>query len=212
MTLTTTLIFSGFYSSLHSDAIDNSIEQMFTDMDTGCHSNEGLESRVMDKCDYHEVFKAYAKRYSVNFAEHFSIPSMKFVELSSPREYNFTSDIIYADISLQDAQRIYEATLPANLVKTAMANHTSRDGFSSFYDPDVDTWGELEDWDHNQLGTLLEAYADQENGEPFDQWAEYSLMGDDFGNGYPDSWIAENTPGIERLFKINHYLNMRAAR
>ena len=31
----------------------------------------------------------------------------------------------------------------------------SYDGFVSFYDPDYTTWGDLSEWDENQLGTLL---------------------------------------------------------
>jgi len=201
----TTIVFSGFYNSLHSGAIDDAEQQMFND-------NEGLGMALYHQCDYRAVHKAYAREYAVNFAAEFKIPSLVFDELSSPREYNFTTDRIFCKISEEDVIRLRAEISENNLRHKAKRMFTSYDGFSSFYDPNVDSWGEVETWDANQVGCLLAAYADQENGDDFDQWAEYNLMEGDFGNGEPEGWLAANTPGIDRLYKVFNYLEARAAR
>ena len=44
---------------------------------------------------------------------------------------------------------------------TIKERFTSRDGFISFYPNRVEDWPDLEEWDHNHVGTLLEAYVSQ---------------------------------------------------
>ena len=208
----TTVPFSGFYDSLHSSEVDQVIEQMFSD--DNCEPNEGLSSSLQNLCNYRQVYVNYAKCYVEAFAEEFKISSLKFDELNSPREYNFTTDRIFAEISLEDADRIRSETSAAGLAKQAHDQFTGRDGFASFYDADVNTWGPLSTWDHNQVGVLLQAYVREQVGafDEFDIWAEYGLMDAAFSNGNLDNWITEATPGIDRLFKIYNYLQARAAR
>lgn len=210
----TTIPFSGFYESLHSGAVDDAEQQIFSDRRTGCTRNQGLEAALFNICDYSGVYTAYAEAYAENFAHEFKIPSMKFLKLRSPREHNFTTDRIFVEISREDAYRIRAETDEWRLRNLARDMFTSRDGFMSFYSPDVDSWGEVEDWDWNQLGCLMAAYADQEcnDSDGFDQWGEYNLMSDDFENGALYEWIAENSPGIKRLYKIHDYLETRAER
>lgn len=211
------LVFSGFYESVHSQAVNDAEQQMFTDRDTGCTRNEGLEMALFDICNYHDVYSLYAKEYAVNFGEYFKI-KLEFDKMRSPREYNFTTDRIFVNIPRDEAYRIRGLTDEKLLRETAREMFTSRDGFMSFYSPDIDRWGEVEDWDHNQLGCLLTAYANQEwvgmpgedNG--FDQWAEYELMSPDFENGQPENWISQCSPGVERLYKIHDYLEARSKR
>lgn len=133
----TTIPFSGFYDSLHSGAVDQAIEQMFAN-DRGV-PNKGLISALQSRCRYQQVYVNYAKFYVEAFANKFKITSLKFDELSSPREYNFTTDRIFAGISLEDARRIHSETSTAALAKLSHDEFTSRDGFASFYDADVST-------------------------------------------------------------------------
>lgn len=207
----TTISFCGFYDSIHSSNIDYAIEQMFSDRDTGCQRNEGLEMALFNKCHYSAVYKAYAKEYVENFAREFEIPSLIFDELNSPKFYNFTTDRIFATVTLEDLLKI-KNTVPLEEFKDmAKLMFTSRDGFSSFYDPDIDSWDDIEHWDANQCGCLIAAYADYERGG-FDQYAENDLMEDSRGNGLYEQWIDSATPGIDRLYKIHDYLEVRAAR
>jgi hypothetical protein len=48
--------------------------------------------------------------------------------------------------------------------------------------------------------------------EGFDTYAEYGLMERAACNGYITQWIEENTPDIDRLYRIHGYLQIRTAR
>jgi len=208
-----TLPFSGFYNSLHDSEIDSTIEQMFSDRDTGCERNEGLESALFVKCDFRQVHENYARAYAEAFGQEFEVAGLKFESMSSPKYYNFETDRIFATVTKKELARIYRKVSRADLAALVAEKFTSRSGFISFYPADLAEWGPVNTWDHNQYGTLLEALARQESrtGE-FDQYAEHSLCEDFRGNGHLDSWIAEATPGIERLYKVHDYLETRAAR
>lgn len=200
--------FSGFYESIHDSELDTTLERMFSDRETGCDVNAGLQWRAYDSCDWRAVHEAYAKDYAERFACEFEIVGMSFESLQSPREYNFTTDRIFCHIT-DDAIRALHARVPReDLDRVAREMFTSRDGFASFYSPDVDTWGDVCDWDHNQLSALLVALV----GEDWDQWKEYDLMSGAFENGNADEWIASKIKDAARLFRVHDYLNNRAER
>lgn len=199
--------FAGFYETVHSGAIDDAEQQMFSDRDTGCERNEGLEMALYWKCNHQQVFKAYAERYCSNFSDAHEL-GLEFDGLSSPREYNFTTDRIFAKIPEASVTFMWEQVDKARLDALIKRRFTSCDGFFSFYDNALEDWPEdVLDWDHNQLGTLLECWMGD-----WDQYDELDLMDGDRGNGFFDTIIADATPGIERLFKIHDYLEQRAAR
>lgn len=209
----TTVPFSGFYNTVHDDAIDQEVKQMFSDRATGWHENEGLESALFGMCNYTKVFNSYAKAYCEAFAGGFGIPSLKFVEMNSPREYNFETDRVFAKITLKDAKRLRDGLDKGKFRALAAEKFTSRSGFWSFYDPDTTTWGPLNTWDANQVGTILQAHADENSDQnDFSAWEEFDLMEGFRCNGYLENWICEATPGIDRLFKIHDYIEKRAER
>ena len=203
----TTIPFSGFYYTVHDSAVSEVMYRMFADRDTGCHTNKGLVSACSRNCSYHSVHLKYAKEYCESFAAEYNI-KLKFDGMASPREYNFTTDRIFARITQQEARRIYNETDKSRLAKFAKETFTSRSGFISSYSPNVKDWGALRTWDHNQLGCLIEAYTDQGN----DQYKELELMESAQCNGDIENWIAESTENIERLYKIHDYLEQRSHR
>ena len=203
--------FSGFYYSIHDDAINSEIERIFSDYETGCDVNNGLVDRAHMDGNFRHFFVEYAKAYVEAFADEFEIPSLKFKELDSPREYNFTTDKIVCEIDIRDVRRIMADIDKKELENRVKERFTSYDGFISFYSNDVNDWpSEVSDWDCNQLRTLLEVYAGATN--EFDQWAEFNLMDDCSGNGYVTQWLEESIPSIERLYKIHDYLQERESR
>ena len=209
--LETTIPFDGFYESLHDSMINDAIMQMFQD-DDGTE-NAGLSARVFEDCRFKQVHEKYAQCYAQSFSEVFGLPSLKFDKLQSPREYNFTTDRIFCTIDSADVNRVLAAVDKGVFRSKAADMFTSRSGFASFYNPDIDTWpDDVSDWDCNQIGCLIAAWADMEHGGEFDSWAEYDMMQDLSGSGYLDNWVYEATPGIERLYKISDYLRMRAER
>jgi hypothetical protein len=204
------LPFSGFYESLHDALIDDAIDSLFQN-DRG-DTNEGLKYRVHASCDFRAVWRAYAKEYAEQFAHAHGLPSLTFKALESPREYNFTTDRIFCDISPVDVARLFAETTTETLTEFARARFTSCSGFVSFYSPDVSDWGDVTTWDHNQVGCLLAAWLRDRDGEGYARHDEIELMESPRGNGLLETWVSENTPGIERLYKIHDYLLARAER
>ena len=207
---TVVLPFSGFYESIHNSLLDDELNMhMFTDYATGCTNNEGLSQLAYDGCNWSDVFNGYAEEYTKNLAHEFKI-KMTFESLQSPKEYNFTTDRIFANISYEELKRIYDACNKTNFNKLAVDTFTSRDGFNSFYNPAIETWGPLNTWDHNQLACLLESFINEGlTGESLD---EYSIMESSISNGFLYDLLSENIKNIDRLHKIHEYLNAREAR
>lgn len=208
----TTIPFSGFYESLHDAALDDAMRNMFSDRETGCTLNEGLFWRAYDSCRWHEVMTDYAKEYAAQFAREFELSTMRFESLQSPKEYNFTTDRIFCEIDLEEAVWI-RALVPDEILSAVAAEQfTSRDGFISFYSPNVADWGDMEDWDHNQLGVLMVALVRHVKGDDMDEWREVDLMEDVRCNGYLDDMICAHIPEINRYLTLWDYLNNRLER
>jgi len=205
--------FAGFYESVHDDMLNNALGQVFWDREgQGCvHSN--LLNRAHSLIKWGDVMKAYTKDYAERFADEFKL-ALTFESMQSPREYNFTTDRIFVELSADEAKRILAATDREALDTVAADMFTSRSGFISSYSPDVDDWGGIEAWDHNQLGALLKAYAAQETDDTdgFESWAERSLMEKADENGYLQNWLFVDNPKMQRLDKIHGYLQDRAGR
>lgn len=95
-------------------------------------------------------------------AESYIRPSarMTFESMDSPREYNFTTDRVYATVPLAVMRLLFKRSAAENhaTFKAVIAERfTSCDGFISFYSRHLADWLEkpLVDWDHNEFGTLL---------------------------------------------------------
>ena len=149
------LPFSGFYHSPHSEAIDSQEEQLFS-FDYG-KVHDSLYEHYWKHMDYEELYKKYAESYVEAISELTEL-ELEFDGLSSPREYNFTTDRIFASISRKSLAEVVRAVRGERLKKMAKEMFTSRSGFISYYSPDVSEWGRVEDWDHNQILCALQAY------------------------------------------------------
>jgi hypothetical protein len=210
----TTIPFSGFYNSLHDRSLDDALDQMFSDPAAGCSINHKLRDRAFDACQWGLVHGNYALNYANALAAQFKI-AMKFESLQSPKEYNFTTDRIFCEIELDEVKRIRAETSEKALRDKVRERFTPCDGFIPFYSANLDNWDEIETWDHNEVGTLIEAYVEQESellrSDGFDQFAELELMESARCNGRLDEWIIQATPDIGRLFTIHDYLQERAA-
>ena len=205
----TTIPFSGFYDSLHDSAIESIIKSIFSD-DNGT-ARQALVSKAQDATDWRMVHNAYAAEYAAAFSAEFNL-SLQFESLKSPREYNFSTDIIYCTISAEEASRLFATCDKTLLSEIAHYTFTSRAGFVSFYDPDFTKWGDILTWDHNQLGTLIRAHVAEQNPD-FDAWVELELMESAWCNGRLENWIFESNPEkLNRLSRINDYLNKREGR
>ena len=91
----TTIPFSGFYESIHSQELDRALGDMVTDS-SGCRPiSERLGNDIWDGIHWGDAMRAYAVAYSKRFAgllrEEYGI-EVTWESISSPREYNFTTE------------------------------------------------------------------------------------------------------------------------
>lgn len=213
MAILSTIPFAGFYESIHSGEVDHTLERMMTDRDSGTEpAPDFLQEKAWQAIDYSGVYQSYARTYAESFLHWLGLDG-EFESMTSPRFYNFETNRLFVELTRADVARLWRMVPREELTKKARERFTSRDGFISHYSPDWRTWGRLSDWDHNQIGTLVECAAEYEQGGDWDQWAEYSLVEDCSGNGDIDNWIWENAgPDLERAVTAWEYLQTRAKR
>lgn len=205
----TTIPFSGFYESLHDSALDDALKDIFRD-DRGIENDE-LVYRAWDSADWPIIHEEYAKEYAGNFANEFGIKTLEFESISSPREYNFSTDRIFCQIDYAELCCIVKTFDLAEFSAFVRDRFTNRDGFISFYPADLAEWGKIETWDHNQCGTALEFYAIQESGGEFDSFKEIEIIESSQCNGFLQEIIWKNCPIMQRLYRVFEYLQKRAA-
>lgn len=202
-TLSVKIPFSGFYESMHSDEIDRAINMYFDKEGDG-------DNHVPDNFYYsfnkHGAIQAeYAKLYVERFCDWFESETKlpltpQFEEMVSPREYNFTTDRLFALIPLKQLRAIRKYVPDDVLADHIISNHRSRSGFCSFYSDDLLTWKAkpLAQWDHNELATLIEAAMWLADADKYDygyEVMEYSRCNGEIDNivyPYIDAWAKEN--------------------
>lgn len=213
----TTVPFQGFYNTIHDSQCDDTLERMLSDS-SGCHPvREHFAEKIFDHVDWHKVHLAYAQEYVENLAHKYKI-ALKWEKMISPREYNFTTDRLFADITQKEVRRIYKLVDKERFHALIKQEFTSRDGFMSYYPNSIDRWPPIPQWDWNHVGTLIAAYVEQvaqeERGsDGFDQFAEYGLMEDSFSNGFMDEELykALDAEG-RRIADVANYLRRREER
>lgn len=212
--------FSGFYETWHDAEFDNCLEYMFDPEGSGAPYAGPLAMRFFDTVNWRAAQTEYAKDYAENFAAALGCKVCEWEEMISPREYNFTTDRLFAKFDAAELRAMLaRADIRAELDAVAADMFTSRSGFISHYSPDVDSWGDdISGWDYNQRGALLRAAANViiTYGENFGQEREFELMEDARCNGWLDDWIWNNTTDGavmgNRCDKVARYLAAREAR
>lgn len=208
----TLIPFAGFYNSFHDAELDSTLERMFCD-DSG-NTIGTFAQRAHDAMDWRAVHEAYAAEYVARFAHAFGIKDTRFVELNSPREYNFATDRIFADIPDDELIRI-RTELPAELAEECAREwFTSRSGFMSYYSPDIAEWGDMEEWDHNQRGCILAAWVawkwSEQHSGMWDSYAEFDIMENALCNGFADDILSRNCSEFDRLDRVYNFVRERA--
>ena len=111
------LNFGGFYHSEHSENID---------------SKEEMYGYDWEDVDYKKTHLNYCNSYLNRLSEELEI-DLTFIQLDSPREYNFTTDKIVCIISNKDFNALLDVYDTKELYNYIEEHSKSRDGFSSFY-------------------------------------------------------------------------------
>jgi hypothetical protein len=139
-TMQTTIInFGGFYHSIHSENIDNVVENLI------CTDNEdNFDQKIYDEFNWQEAHKKYCIEYLDKFEDWLTeelelkeTPKIEFKELISPRFYNYTTDKIEASISEENSKEIKNALLlsdyAAEFAQYVAERTTSGPGYIHFY-------------------------------------------------------------------------------
>jgi len=112
------LEFGGFYHSIHSSNVENQIENFGYDW---------------QKVDYRKTYIDYSKNLLdyLNFELDFNL---EFVDLISPKEYNFTTDKIECSMTEKEFKKLKKEYINNKTFISWLDNESkSYDGFVSFY-------------------------------------------------------------------------------
>ncbi len=211
--------FSGFYNSSHDALFDGYLEReqdyLFTEYEITAEQYIKLSELFISEINWKEVHKGYAKAYCSALVELIEDESrqyredstgkrflsepfnlqLEFETLESPREYNFSTDCIYAKIPLVQLESMLELIPLEDWKAFVKEKCTSYDGFISFYLSNYDEWEkDLEKWGEARLGMILEAYLLQilEDKDMNDKLSAYELMEHWETNGNLENLIYEN--------------------
>ena len=199
--LTIKIPFSGFYNSIWSDMLDSAERNHVYDVTEG-GSNEGDEntfpepirldgneiaSAVFSAMNYskahNDIARDYTKEFSCVAGEYLGGDlGLEFEELTRPKFYNFETDRIFARIPTGVVDRLFSIAVADGFktLKTVIAERfTSRSGFRSHYNNELDAWLDkpLHDWDHNELETLLIAALKTLEGDVTERDIENDIAG-----------------------------------
>lgn len=180
--LETVIPFPGFYESIISVEIDRALEheaENLADQEDLSFkegtSPEDVCEALGDAINYQALREAIASDYVDAFAEFLDEldltgAALTFKSLKSPREYNFSTDTITAEISVAAVETMFKALKVdgfKDLKRVIIDRHSSRSGFVSFYSNDLNDWlaSPVIEWDINQLETLIIAFC---NSHGFD--------------------------------------------
>ena len=169
--LESTIPFDGFYESFISADIEHQIE-----LDTEYYSElyDLNESETELLCNsflninsykfYNQIAKDYTNFYIAQLNERlkgFTL-NAKFKLLTSPREYNFSTDRIYIEIEENHAIDFIKYIIKnykKELEEKIEDRFTNRSGFISFYKNSIDLWTkDFKEWDCNMIGTCFELF------------------------------------------------------
>jgi hypothetical protein len=154
--------FQGFYETLMSLLIDDLVETQLGDHDEyGCLFTSAWDNDEADKLNFKKLHEEISRKYVLEFNDWIKENTgldvkFEFTALVSPREYNFTTDRLFANVSSQDLRKLRKYVTPEELAEQFREAYTSRSGFMSFYSTEVPEIP-MRDWEQHQIGTLLEA-------------------------------------------------------
>lgn len=224
----TVIPFAGFYESIFSELAESSLFYITDSADNlNMEERDELAGLVYDVQDFSALRDDIAKAYAESFSEWFKEETgfdlgLQFESMTSPREYNFTTDRIFCFIAPAVVDSLYRATDKKILADIVKERFTSRDGFNSFYPNDLNQWivqARPKAWDHNQIETLILAKLRQHGIEAdslygFDS-PLYERLSDKRGNGLFDCLSSEYTAATanpESVARMNALLDKECGR
>lgn len=121
---------------------------------------EGYENGFMASFD----MVSFLRGYVGDIADMCELPSLKFHHMSSPREYNFSTDRVICSVDKNELWELYSERLVAPYYNAAVKEATTpRSGYCPFYDEDDFYYKSADDFSDNSavLGVILEAHLNE---------------------------------------------------
>jgi len=138
--------FGGFYHSIHSELIDDRIEYFEIDE---------------DKVNYKETYNSYCIEFIDSINDMLEL-DLKFIQIDSPKFYNYSTDKIEAEINENDFNKLKDTYLNSNeFIDYVNENSKSYDGFISFYNGFNEVIKEDEVLLQYMFNYILKEYADE---------------------------------------------------
>lgn len=180
--ITANIPFSGFYESVHNCAIEQTI---IFEYDNDSNFDES-------KVSFPHAFKQYAEDYTNLLSNEIGIP-LSFVKLTSPREYNFSTDVITVTIEEKHLIQIISETNKDILNKIIVDNCTSHSGFISLTSNNIDDWlnTPVTEFKPHEIELIIQAYIDTKFEDGHED-LENSISEDMESNGYVSNAIYSN--------------------
>lgn len=148
--------FSGFYHTLLSTLDERHFDDELDFLREMGVDEEEIPNPYDFSHNYREHYVEICRDFVENYAEENDIPLLAFQDMWSPREYNFETDQIDAEIDLGWLEGMF-AQHKEKFCPWLYERMKSRDGFIPFYSNDLDDWHEQgEEWDAAEAGLLLE--------------------------------------------------------
>lgn len=173
--------FCGFYESMYDSELDSIIER---ECEYRCDSRNGDSFVAIPESEYSEIIyrfadfgaayqeiaRKYVDRFNDFLCEELNIDqgfSLEFEKMESPKEYNFSTDRIFAFIPEGKVNELFDNVNQGDLAEAIKDHFTPRSGFIPFYSDDVLEWlaKPVLEWDYNELSMLLHGLLKQVDDE-----------------------------------------------
>lgn len=197
----TNIPFCGFFYSSYDHATDVQIKNLAEWLAEEHNVTPEAASDALFTCsDYDDTWQAIARLHVAKWLELFSddfgvdlYTGHEFSGLTSPKYYNFSTDRVFARVSFDGVQTLFDRHKADGFKvfgEILKERFTSYDGFISHYSNKVEAWLEkpLEEWDCNEVCTLLIASIALSEKSPqcvqaFNDNVEFEVMDSGAGNG-----------------------------
>jgi len=141
------------------------------------------------RCYHVSIAKAYTEKFFADLQaagtkKFMRFPKLdyKFVEMDSPREYNYLTDRIFVTMPKKTLGSLWslmrrQPGLLSEFEDTIRKRFTSRSGFVSFYPDKPEEWytpGRYKQFDHNEWCAVLTAFMTYLLPEDWQMWALHS--------------------------------------
>lgn len=152
------LPFSGFDNTLNDAVCDEAVQEPFTD-DSGMLNSTLYWDHAFQGIDWQAIRMVYAKQYVDLWSRKAGVP-LTFESMDSPKDRTYSTERIFIKIRHSHLKSLRERIKRSDWESTCKGMFTSVAGFASYYSPDPATWGPSDEWDHNQYGSILQAFQD----------------------------------------------------